>query len=67
MAWRLIRSRERSARGWPGRAELAAAVGSSSVVVPGLLGYQAAQVPFTEDQHPVGQLRVPLQNSAQRL
>jgi len=40
----------------PGRAQLAAAVGSSSVVVPGVLGQDAAQVALAEDQHPVGDL-----------
>jgi hypothetical protein len=40
--------------GWSGRgAELAAAVGSSSVVVPGVLGEDRPQVLFAEDQHPV--------------
>jgi hypothetical protein len=55
---RLICSRERSAAGWSGRggAESAAAVGPSSVVVPGVLGQDRPQVPFTEDQHPVGDL-----------
>jgi hypothetical protein len=41
----------------PGWAEFAAAVGSSSVVVPGVLCEDRPQVPFTEDQHPVGDLR----------
>jgi hypothetical protein len=40
----------------PGRAEFAAAVGSLSVVVPGITGEDRPQVPFTEDQHPVGDL-----------
>jgi len=40
----------------PGRAEFAAAVGSLSVVVPGIPGEDRPQVPFTEDQHPVGDL-----------
>ncbi len=40
----------------PGRVQLAAAVGSSPVVVPGVLGQGAAQVAFAEDQHPVGEL-----------
>ena len=40
----------------PGRAESAAAVGPSSVVVPGVLGQDRPQVPFAEDQHPVGDL-----------
>jgi hypothetical protein len=39
--------------GWP---ELAAAVGASSVVVPGVLGENRPQVPSAEDQHPVGDL-----------
>jgi len=38
----------------PGRAELAAAMGPSSVVVPGIFGQDRPQVPFAEDQHPVG-------------
>jgi hypothetical protein len=53
---RLIRSWERSATDSPGRAELAAAMGSSSVVVPGVLGEDRPQVAFTEDQHPLGDL-----------
>ena len=55
---RLIRSRAKSARGLvgPGRAELAAAVRSSSVIVPDVLGQDRPQVPFTEDQHPIGDL-----------
>jgi len=40
----------------PRRAQQVAAVGSSSVVVPGVLGQDAAQVAFAEDQHPVGDL-----------
>jgi hypothetical protein len=40
----------------PGWAELAAAVGSSSVVVGLVLGKDAAQVVFAEDEHPVGDL-----------
>jgi hypothetical protein len=36
----------------PGRAELAAAVGSSPVVVGLVLGQNPAQVAFAEDQHP---------------
>jgi len=40
----------------PGRVQLAAAVGSSSVVVPGVLGQDAAQAAFAEDQDPVGEL-----------
>jgi hypothetical protein len=39
-----------------GRAESAAAVGPSSVVVPGVLCENRPQVPFAEDQHPVGHL-----------
>jgi len=31
-------------------------VGSLSVVVPGISGEDRPQVPFTEDQHPVGHL-----------
>ena len=38
----------------PGRVQLGAAVGSSPVVVPGVLGQDAAQVAFAEDQHLVG-------------
>jgi hypothetical protein len=38
----------------PGRVQLAAAVGSSPVVAPGVLGQDAAQVAFAEDQHLVG-------------
>jgi len=40
----------------PGRAEFAAAVGPLSVVVPGIPGEDRPQVPFTKDQHPVGDL-----------
>ena len=40
----------------PGRAESAAAVGPSPVVVPGVLCEDRPQVPFTEDQHPVRHL-----------
>jgi len=40
----------------PGWAELAAAVGSSSVVVGLVLGKDTAQVAFAEDEHPVGDL-----------
>src|ERR1035438_1776090 len=40
----------------PGRAEFAAAMGSPSVVVPGILGQDQPQGPFAEDQHPVGDL-----------
>ena len=41
----------------PGRAELTAAMGSSSVVVRLALGQDRPQMSFTEDQHPVGDLR----------
>jgi hypothetical protein len=40
----------------PGRAESAAAVWLSSVVVPGVLGENRPQARFAEDQHPVGDL-----------
>ena len=40
----------------PGRAELAASVRSSSVVVLGILGEDRPQVAFAEDQHLVGDL-----------
>jgi hypothetical protein len=40
----------------PGRAELTAAMGSSSVVMIRVLGQHHPQVPFAEDQHPVGDL-----------
>ena len=40
----------------PGRVELAAAVRPLPVVMPGVLGQDAAQVAFTEDQHAVGDL-----------
>ena len=40
----------------PGRAELAAAVGSPSVVMGLVLGQDGPQVPFAEDEHPVGDL-----------
>ena len=36
--------------------ELERAMRSSPVVVPGILGHHDAQVPFAEDQHPVGDL-----------
>jgi hypothetical protein len=39
--------------GWP---ELLAAVGPSSVVMGLVLGKDAAQVAFAEDEHPVGDL-----------
>jgi hypothetical protein len=41
----------------PGRAELAAAMRSPSVVVRFVLGQDRPQVSFAEDQHPVGHLR----------
>jgi hypothetical protein len=44
--------------GWrvgPWRSELSAAVGSLSVVVPGVVGEQLAEVSLPEDQHPVGE------------
>jgi hypothetical protein len=40
-----------------GRMELKRAVRASSVVVPGVLGQDSAQVPFAEDQHSVGHVR----------
>jgi hypothetical protein len=40
--------------GW---VEVERAVRASSVVVPRVLGQDSAQVPFTEDQHPVGHFR----------
>jgi hypothetical protein len=40
----------------PGRPELAAAVGASPVVMPGVPGENRSQVPFAEDQHSVGDL-----------
>ena len=40
----------------PGWLELEGAVWSSPVVVPRIFGHHAAQVPFAEDQHPVGDL-----------
>ena len=39
-----------------GRAELAAAMGASSVVVGLVLGQDRPQMPLAEDQHPVGDL-----------
>jgi hypothetical protein len=51
---RLIRSWERSPMEWSGRVELAAAMGSSSVVVGLALGQDRPQTRFAEDQHPVG-------------
>jgi hypothetical protein len=41
----------------PGWLELERTVRSSPVVVPGIFGHHAAQVPFAEDKHPVGDLR----------
>ena len=57
-ARRWMRFRDRSATGviGPGRVELAAAMGSPSVVMSLILGQDHPQVPFTEDQHPVGDL-----------
>ena len=53
----LIRRRESGDRVIrPGRPELAAAVGSSSVVVGFILGQDRPQVPLAEDEHPVGDL-----------
>ena len=40
----------------PGRAELAAAMGSSSVVMNLVRGQRGPQMPRAEDQHPVGDL-----------
>jgi len=40
----------------PGWLEAECAVRSSPVVEPGILGHHDAQVPFAEDQHPVGDL-----------
>jgi hypothetical protein len=40
----------------PGRAELAAAVRSAPVVMALVLGQDRPQVPFAEDEHPVGEL-----------
>jgi hypothetical protein len=40
----------------PGRAELAAAMGPSSVVMGLVFGQDCSQVPFAADQHPVGDL-----------
>jgi hypothetical protein len=41
----------------PGRAELAAAMRALSVVMALVLGQDRPQMPFAEDQHPVGHLR----------
>jgi len=40
----------------PGRAELAAAVGTTSVLMGLVLGQDRRQVPFAGDEHPVGDL-----------
>ena len=56
MGRRLIRSRERSAARWPGRAELAAAMGPPPVVAGLVLGQDRPQKLFAEDEHPVGDL-----------
>jgi hypothetical protein len=40
----------------PGRAELAAAMGTTSVVIGLVLGQDRPQVPSAEDEHPVGDL-----------
>jgi hypothetical protein len=40
----------------PGRVELAAAMGPPSIIMRLILGQDHPQVPFTEDQHPVGDL-----------
>src|SRR5690349_20266064 len=40
----------------PGRVQLAAAMGPSSVVVSLVLGQDCAQVPLAEDQRPAGDL-----------
>jgi hypothetical protein len=62
IARRLIRCRERSAPGWPGRGGRAGVGGvrgcggPSSVAVPGVLCQDRPQMPFTEDQRPVGDL-----------
>ena len=57
---RLMRSWERSASGvvGPGRVELAAAMGSSSVAVGLVLGQDRPQMSLAEHQHPVGDLRL---------
>jgi Protein of unknown function (DUF5661) len=41
---------------WPGRSEVAAAMGPSSVVVGLVFGQDRLQMPLTEDEHPVGDL-----------
>ena len=41
----------------PGRAELAAAMRAPSVVMALVLDQDRPQMPFAEDQHPVGDLR----------
>jgi hypothetical protein len=46
---------------WPGRAELAAAMRATPVVVGFILSQDRPQMPLAEDQHPVGDLaRLPL-------
>ena len=40
----------------PGRAEMAAAMGSAPVVMALVLGQDRPQVPLAEDEHPVGDL-----------
>ena len=56
-ARRLIRCREvGSGVVWPGRVQLSAAVGSSSVVVGLVIGQDRTQVALAADQHPVGDL-----------
>jgi hypothetical protein len=42
---------------WPGRVELAAAMGAPSVVVGLVLGQDRPQMPFAEDQHSVSDVR----------
>ena len=43
--------------GRPGRVELAAAMGTTSVVMGLVLGQDRPQMTLAEDQHPVGDLR----------
>ena len=45
----------------PGRVQLAAAMGPAFVVMRLVLGQDRPQMPFAEDEHPVGDL-VPLEN-----
>ena len=40
----------------PGRAEMAAAMGSPPVVMALILGQDRPQMPFPEEEHPVGDL-----------